>query len=236
VFIDRNLTFNMNSNFVYTVYDNDTFVLSAGVTATVSNGVVYVGEGCEAFGGDTAGLKTNDVKVVKLDEDFYERTVMLVDGYFLSVSEAMDYLHAGACIELFEGTGLTIDAASNAVLLDGMKIAELPAYQSLVDASAGGAVAYMVRLNEKAVPNYDFEMTGVSGARDEVKINIVGARAGFYYAVQHKTSLVEAWSEPERKDWVRVDSDGSMIQFTLPATEASGFYRIKVTDYLSDDE
>jgi len=230
VLIDRDLSFNLNSNFVYTVYDNDTFTIAEGVNATVSNGVIYVGEGFEGFGGDTARLQVSNVRIVKLDEDFYQRTYMFVDSIYVPLSEAMDYFHSGVSIELIEDFGMTIDAASNAVLLDGMKIAELPAYQSFVSQPAGGTTAYTVQLNDKAAPECGFELTGIPNG-NEVLISVTGVHKGFYYAVQHKSSLVEAWSEPKPDEWLYADADDAAIQFRVRSDAACGFYRVKVTDW-----
>jgi len=75
IFVDRNLTLDLNGNALYGVYDCDVFNLANGVAFTIRNGTVYSVENYQAFAGDTTGLTQENVTLVELKGSFYERTV-----------------------------------------------------------------------------------------------------------------------------------------------------------------
>jgi len=83
VFVDRDVTIDLNTNCVNGIYDCDVFVVADGKKLTLKNGVVYYPHGFFPFVGD---VSFENVKQVELAGDFYGRTVPIggldvVEGY-----------------------------------------------------------------------------------------------------------------------------------------------------------
>ena len=93
--------------------------------------------------------------------------------------------------------------------------------------SAGEAVAQTSASNDVVTVAAKLSDVAASGVDGEASVSTV---AGFYYSIESKASLTDAWVET----LPRVLGDGNTKTVTVPNKGTSGFYRVKVSARSAD--
>lgn len=229
--LDRDITFDLNGQTIFTIWVNNTFEVTAGVDATVRNGTVVVGSESEPFG-DVVPT-TENLTVERLEEDFWERTTLVVnDEHGVSLVDlALDVEAlnaAGTVIQLYEDTSVSIDVEHGVLQLNGVTFAQLSdayAFKPLRDGN-GDLIGYRVRLADTAAK---MPTATVTLGPTEVQVSVGNTHAGMSYVLQRKDSLLAT-------DWTTVGTpravttEGESFVLTAPVEGAQGYYRIMATE------
>jgi len=193
--LDRDITFDLNGNTIFTVYVNNTFEISAGVQATVQNGKIIVGIESEPFGGAGVPIQGPNLTIQRIDEDFLERTTLVglndepLSAMYLNDADYAAVLNtAGSVIELFPGADISIDVDKGTIMVAKCVIAKLDdcyGFRALKDEN-GAVIGYRVRLADTAA---NMPTAVVTIGAKEVRIDVGNTRAGMTYKLQRKTTL-----------------------------------------------
>jgi len=234
IVLDRDLTFDLGGFKIYTVYVNNTFVISNGVAVTIRNGTIAVGPESRPFvGGDVGQPGTENLTIEPVPEDFYKRTVVEVNGepisaLWLNDSDLAAILNmSGTVIALYDEAEIEIDVDSGKLKIGDAVVARLnDCYGFRVVPGENGAMYFEVRIADSAAPTVEFVKTG--GEAGTVRVKVGNVQSGFWYALQYKETLDSEWMTPPAAEWVRADSGGAVLEST--ASGSQGYYRVLMTD------
>lgn len=226
IVVDRDITIDLNSKVIDCVFDDYAISIpDAGVMATVKNGTIVAKTG--RFVDQESRWTTANVNLVPWDvENYWERTLW-VDGEFAdSLVSALHMLRSASSVRVPADSVLSVDPDTRSLLLEGAPVKTFSAdYRMTAVRGEDGVIVYEIDLVDAAKPTLDLARVGDGVAL----VRVLGAKAGYEYALQSVSELGEAWGKAT-DEWVSVGKDGDKLEFLVPDVGASAFYRLSIRE------